>query len=147
MSCITDTRTLVRFIENCLKVTKSGDTLFCSDKLCLSNFFQSIDTFSFDSFVIGATGGTGAISRDMNFMYVAVDWPSSALESEKTLELQVSNFDYVGGTGPLGATGLSSEKVPLKDLYITNSSIDYKELFFTNKSKHIVTLNVFTAKD
>lgn len=147
MGCVsTDTRTLVRFIDNELTVTKGEDTLFCSSKLSLSNYFLSASSYNFESVVISATGGTANFNRDMNFIYASVEWPTSALESEKTIELQLSNFDYVGGTGPLGATAVSSERIPIKNLFVTDSVEKHGYLYFTNNSIHNVTLNLFTAK-
>ena len=142
-----DTRTLVRFIDNCLKITKGNDIQLCSDELCLKDFFQSVSTFNYEQIKLSA-GSTASINKEMNFIFIQASWPSTAVESSKKLELQVSDFDYtIGGTGPLGATGLNSEKIPFKELYMINAVENHEHLYFTNPSIHPVTINLFTAKD
>ena len=145
MACsTTDTRTLVRFVNNCLRVVKKDETLFCSDNTCLTDFYESIKDFNFESVTLGATGGTALIERDCNLIFISSEWPSTATESQKNLELQLSDFDYSGST--LGATALSTEKLPIKDLFFVNSVEDYKHIKVTNPSSHEVKVSIFTAK-
>lgn len=148
MSCAAnDTRTLVRFISNCLRVVKSGDTLFCSDNLCLNDFYESINDFNFETISLGATGSTTLIERECNLIFINTEWPTTAPESEKTLELQLSDFDYtLGGTGPLGATALSTEKIPFKDIFFINSVENHEHIKVTNPSQHDAKISIFTAK-
>jgi hypothetical protein len=149
MSCSENQSTTkyVKFINNKPSVTKGSDTIMSFIEGCLTPFFQVITDYTVRTITLGATGGTALINEDMNFIMLKTAWPSTALESEKKLELQLSDFDYtIGGTGPLGATGQSAEKLPFKDLFMINSVENHEHLLFTNPSKHEVVISVLTAK-
>lgn len=214
------TSKFVKIIGNTPSITKNKDTLLSFVEGNLSNFSQAITDYDVKSFVLGPSGGTGSttlVNQDMNFIMINATWPSTALESEKQLELQLSDFDYVdvftGATGTigsagtvvtgvttsftgfsagdriesggqirtinnittdtlltttvafspaistgatfstvavsstLGATALSTEKIPMKDVFMINTSDTHKHLQLNNVSTtHSVTINLLTAK-
>jgi hypothetical protein len=141
------TSKFVKFIHNVPSIVQGSDTLIAFVEGNLSNFYQQVDGYHIHSFVLGANGSTTTINQDMNFILAVATWPTVALESEKILELQLTKFDPIGGTGPLGATGLSTELIPIKDIFMLNSEITHEHLQFTNNSlTQTVTINLLTAK-
>lgn len=150
MSCSnsSDTRKLVRLSNSTPSITQGSSTLAEFSEASFKNFFQEVTNYYMDSISLGTGGATALVNRESDFIFIKATWPTTALESEKKLNLQLSDFDIVGGTGAtaLGATALSAEKIPFKDFFIINSTESHEHVQVTNNSTKKVTLNIITAK-
>lgn len=111
MSCTdeNDSRKILRLSNSKPIITQGSTTLMEFNEGDLSSFFQVISSYMIQTIVLPAGGGTSLINQNMNFIMIKTAWPLTTLESEKSVELQLSDFDYgnvyTGATGTIESAG------------------------------------------
>ena len=148
----TDSRYILEFIGCDLVITQNAETIFKAKELSLCPWFDEVCDYCYCKHSIPAGGSievTGPLNA--NFLYVKIDWPSTALESERLAAITLPAFN-IQNLLPNGVNfvdgGLGeylTHTYPLQDLLMLNSVFQYEEYKLHNYSSYDITVNVITA--
>ncbi len=151
ISCTnSDMRYILEFIGCDLVVVQNSETIFKAKELSLCPWFDEVCDYCYCKHTIEAGGSIEVAGPlDANFLYVNIDWPSDAKESERLAGITLPSFTIadIGGTtftdGGLGS--YSHHTYPIQDLLMLNSRFAYNEYKIYNYSSYPITVNVLTA--
>jgi len=147
-----DNRYILEFIGCDLVVVQNAETVFKAKELSLCPWFDEVCDYCYCKHTIPA-GGSISVSGPLNanFLYLKIDWPSKAKESERLAGITLPKFN-IQNLIPSGVNftddGLGDETnhtFPIQDLFMVNSAFQYEEYKVWNYSSHQITVNVITA--
>ena len=125
----TDKRKIIRWVGCKPSVFRSQQTLFTADDLALCSWFQEVGTYNFVTVLLDS-GQDATVNINSKYVFVKNAWPTTALESEKNVEIVLNQQPgLVGMYIPFNIGATSG----------INSSV-YKDIF------HINTENVLTTQ-
>ena len=145
----TDTRYILEFIGCDLVVVQNSETIFKAKELSLCPWFDEICDYCYCKHTIAANGSIEVAGPlDANFLYVHIEWPSTAKESERLASITLPKFSKTALL-PNGAQftdeGLGTLEYPISDLLMLNSPVQYEQYKINNYSDYEIKVNVLTA--
>jgi len=153
VSCTnSDTRYLLEFIGCDLVVVQNSETIFKAKELSLCPWFDEICDYCYCKHTIPA-GGSIEVAGPLNanFLYVKVDWPNTAKESQRLAGITLPSFD-IQNLIPNGVNFVDSglgdyttHTYPIQDLFMVNSYWEYEEYKLHNYSDVDMVAHVITA--
>ncbi len=153
ISCTnSDMRYILEFIGCDLVVVQNSETIFKAKELSLCPWFDEVCDYCYCKHTIAANGSIEVGGPlDANFLYLKIDWPSEAKESERLAAVTLPSFT-IENLLPNGVnftdTGLGSythHTYPIQDMLMLNSYTAYQEYKIYNYSPYDITVNVLTA--
>jgi len=153
VSCTnSDTRYLLEFIGCDLVVVQNSETIFKAKDLSLCSWFDEICDYCYCRHTIPA-GGSIEVAGPLNanFLYVKVDWPTTAKESQRLAGIQLPEFNIQqlipSGTNftDAGLGEYLTHTYPMQDLFMINSFWEYEEYKIHNYSDVDMVAHVITA--
>lgn len=147
---------LIRWIGCTPGIYRGAQTVFSSTDIGLCSWFQAVETYAFDTRVLGA-GDVVEVGVDAEFLMIRVKWPTlhangdEVLESEKILELGVNaQAGRVGMTipFPVGVPNpVDYRYLVVKDLFIANAKSLYTPTIKLNNASTLeATVGILAAK-
>lgn len=145
----TDSRKLIRWVGCQPGVYQSAQALFTSKDLAFCNWFQSVDDYNYTTVKL-SPNETYELDLQCSFILVKASFPSSALESEKLIELGIGEQGgYIGMTIPfmIGTPTTSNYKyMVMKELFMLNTnSLLTTPLWLNNISPYDVSISILHA--
>lgn len=153
ISCTnSDMRYILEFIGCDLVVVQNSETIFKAKELSLCPWFDEVCDYCYCKHTIEAGGSIEVAGPlDANFLYIKIDWPTYAKESERLAAITLPSFT-IENLLPSGVnfedTGLGSythHTYPIQDLLMLNSHWAYNEYKIYNYSEYDIQVNVLTA--
>jgi len=151
VSCTnTDLRYILEFIGCDLVVTQNSETVFKAKGLSLCPWFDEVCDYCYCKHSIAA-GGSIEVAGPLNanFLYVNIEWPNDAKESERLAAITlpsftITNFDSINFEDN-GLGDYTTHTYPIQDLIMLNSRWPYEEYKLHNYSNYDIVAHVLTA--
>ena len=144
-----DMRYILEFIGCDLVVVQNSETIFKAKELSLCPWFDEICDYCYCKHSISANGSIEVAGPlDANFLYVKIEWPSNAKESERLASIQLPKF-HKTTLLPNGAEfedhGLGTQEYPISDFIMLNSAVQYEQYKINNYTEYDIKVHVITA--
>ena len=147
-----DPRYILEFIGCDLVVVQNSETIFKAKELSLCPWFDEICDYCYCKHSIDANGSIEVAGPlDANFLYVKIDWPAEAKQSERQAAITLPDFQ-ITSLIPHGAefndTGLGeylTHTYPISDFIMLNSTSAYNEYKIYNYTEYDIKVHVISA--